>query len=112
MPKAKLSSQLYQRSSSCTVASGWNITQMCLLTHLIAQQSDLAVGDFVWTTGDIHFMIQVEDVRVMASRSTYPFPQIKINKAKDIFSYEWSDIEVIRCLVSGKLENLKVNIVF
>ena len=111
VPKAKLSSQLYQRSSDCTVAGGWNITQMCLLTHLIAQQSDLAVGYFVWTTGDIHFYgDQVEDVRVMASRPTHPFPQIKINKAKDIFSYEWSDIEVIGYQHSGKIENLKVSL--
>ena len=111
VPTSKLSCQLYQRSSDCTVAAGWNITQMCLLTHLIAQQSDLAVGDFVWTTGDIHFYgDQVEDVRVMASRSTYPFPQIKINKAKDIFSYEWSDIEVIGYQHSGKIENLKVSL--
>lgn len=109
VPKAKLSSQLYQRSSDCTVAGGWNITQMCLLTLLIAQQSDLAFGDFVWTTGDIHFYgDQVEDVRVMASREIHPFPQIKIKKAKDIYSYEWSDIEIIGYKHSGKIENLKV----
>lgn len=109
IPKAKLSSQLYQRSSDCTVAGGWNITQMCLLTLLIAQQSDLAYGDFVWTTGDIHFYgDQIDDVRVMASRDVHPFPQIKINKAKDIYSYEWSDIEIIGYKHSGKIENLKV----
>ena len=98
-------------SSDCSTASGYNIAAYSLLTHMIAQQCDLGVGDFVWTTGDIHFYgDQVEDVRVMASRSTYPFPQIKINKAKDIFSYEWSDIEVIGYQHSGKIENLKVSL--
>ena len=96
-------------SSDCTVAGGWNITQMCLLTHLIAQQSDLAVGDFVQTTGDIHFYgDQVDDVREMVARETHPFPTIKIKKAKDLYSYEWSDIEIINYKHSGKMENLKV----
>lgn len=109
VPTSKLSCQLYQRSSDCTVAGGWNTTQMALLTHLIAQQSDLAVGDFVWTTGDIHFYgNQVDDVRQMVTKETHPFPQIKINKAKDIYSYEWSDIEIIGYKHSGKIENLKV----
>lgn len=107
----KLNAQLYQRSSDCTVAGGWNIAQIALMTHMIAQQSDLAVGDFVWTTGDIHFYgDQIEDVRIMAERETHPFPKIKLKKAKDIYSYEWSDIEIIGYQHSGKIENLKVSL--
>ena len=110
-PKSKLSCQLYQRSSDCTVAGGWNITQIAMLTHLIAQQSDLAVGEFVWTTGDIHFYgDQVEDVRQMVTRETHPFPTIKIKKAKDLYSYEWSDIEIIGYKHSGKIGNLKISL--
>ena len=44
----------------------------------------------------------------MVKRETHPFPQIKINKAKDLYSYEWSDIEIIGYKPSGKLANLKV----
>ena len=107
----KLNCQLYQRSSDCTIAGGWNITQMCILTYLIAQQCNLEPGEFIWTTGDIHFYgDQVDDVRQMVERETHPFPQIKINKAKDIYSYEWSDIEIIGYKHSGKMEKLKISI--
>ena len=110
-PKAKLSCQLYQRSSDCSTASGYNIAAYSLLTHMIAQQCDLDVGEFVWSLGDVHFYgNQVEDVRIMSERQTYPFPQIKIKKAKDIYSYEWSDIEIIGYQHSGKIENLKVSL--
>ena len=98
-------------SSDCSTASGYNIAAYSLLTHMIAQQCDLGVGEFVWSLGDVHFYgNQVEDVRIMSERETYPFPQIKIKKAKDIYSYEWSDIEIIGYKHSGKLDNLKVSI--
>ncbi len=51
---------------------------------------------------------QIEDVRQMITKETHPFPQIKINKAKDLFSYEWSDIEIINYQHSGKMTNLKI----
>lgn len=109
VPTSKLSCQLYQRSSDCTTASGYNIAAYALLTHMVAQQCDLAVGEFIWTTGDIHvYGNQIEDLRLMIERDTHPFPQIKINKAKDLYSYEWSDIEIINYTHSGKIENLKV----
>lgn len=109
VPKSKLSSILYQRSSDISVAGGWNTIQASLITHLIAQQVDMAVGEFIWDLGDVHFYgNQVEDVREMVKRETHPFPQIKINKAKDLYSYEWSDIEIIGYQHSGKLGNLKI----
>lgn len=111
VPKAKLSCQLYQRSSDCSTASGYNIAAYSLLTHMIAQQCDLAVGKFIWTIGDVHaYGNQIDDIREMVSRQTHTFPQIKINKAKDLYSYEWSDIEIIDYQHSGKMENLKVAI--
>lgn len=98
-------------SSDCSTASGYNIAAYSLLTHMIAQQCDLDVGEFVWSLGDVHFYgDQVEDVRIMSERETHPFPKIKIKKAKDIYSYEWSDIEIIGYKHSGKLNNLKVSI--
>ena len=110
-PKSKLSLLLHQRSSDCTVAGGWNTVQMALLTHLIAQQCDLAVGEFVWNLGDVHFYgDQVADVREMVARQIHPFPTIKIKKAKDLYSYEWSDIEIVGYKHSGKLGGLKISV--
>lgn len=111
VPTSKLSCQLYQRSSDCSTASGYNIAAYSLLTHMIAQQCDLAVGEFIWSIGDIHgYGNQIDDIREMVKRKTHAFPQIKINKAKDLYSYEWSDIEIINYNHSGKMENLKVAI--
>ena len=108
-PRAKLSCQLYQRSSDISIAGNINIACYALLTHMVAQQCDLAVGEFIWTLGDYHlYGNQVDDVREMVARETHPFPTIKIKKAKDLYSYEWSDIEIINYKHSGKMENLKV----
>jgi thymidylate synthase len=105
----KLSCQLYQRSSDVSLAGGFNIAQYALMTLLIAQQCNLTPGEFVWTLGDVHlYGDQIDDVREMVKRGTHQFPQIKINKAKDLYSYEWSDIEIINYQHSGKMENLKV----
>ena len=90
---------------------GFNIAGYALLLHMFAQQCDLKVGELVWTIGDCHgYGDQFDDIQEMINRQTYPFPQIKINKAKDLYSYEWSDIEIINYQHSGKMENLKVAI--
>ena len=91
----KLSCQLYQRSSDISLAGGFNIAQYALMTHFIAQQCDLEVGEFIWTLGDVHlYGNQIDDVREMVSRHTNAFPQIEIIKAKDLYSYEWEDITI------------------
>lgn len=111
IPKSKLSCQLYQRSSDISIAGNINIACYALLTHMVAQQCDLAVGEFIWSLGDVHlYGNQIEDVRMMISKDTHPFPQLKLNKAKDLYSYEWSDIQIIDYKHSGKMENLKVSV--
>lgn len=96
-------------SSDVSLAGGFNIAQYALLTLLVAQQCNLARGEFVWSLGDVHlYGNQIDDVREMVKRETHAFPQIKINKSKDLYSYEWSDIELVNYQHSGKMDNLKV----
>ena len=98
-------------SSDTSIAGNINIACYALLTHMVAQQCDLTVSEFIWTLGDYHaYGDQLDDIREMVKRETHPFPQIKLNKAKDLYSYEWSDIEIIDYKHSGKMENLKVSI--
>lgn len=98
-------------SHDVSLAGGFNLAQYALLIIIFAQQCSLDVGELVMTYGDIHaYGDQLDDIREMVKRETHPFPQIKLNKAKDLYSYEWSDIEIIDYKHSGKMENLKVSI--
>ena len=100
----KLSCQLYQRSGDFVVGNSLNIVFYSLLTHLMAQQCDLEVGEFIITFGDVHlYSDQLEMAKEILTRPTYDFPQIKINKAKDLYSYEWSDIEILNYVSGGKI---------
>jgi thymidylate synthase len=92
----KLSCMLYQRSADLFLGVPFNIASYSLLTHMVAQQTNLEVGDFVWTGGDCHIynnhFAQVEE---QLSREPYPYPQLKLNKRDSIFDYTYEDIEVI-----------------
>ena len=100
----KLSCQLYQRSGDFVVGNSLNIVFYSLLTHLMAQQCDLDVGEFIITFGDVHlYSDQLEMAKEILTRPTYDFPQIKINKAKDLYSYEWSDIEILNYVSGDKI---------
>lgn len=91
----KLSCQLYQRSADLFLGVPFNIASYALLTHMVAQQCDLEVGDFVWTGGDCHiYNDHFEQVREQLTRAPYEFPTLKLRKAQDLFSYEFEDIEV------------------
>ena len=91
----RLSCQLYQRSADMFLGVPFNIASYSLLTTLVAQQCDLKPGDFVWTGGDCHvYLNHIEQVLTQLSRTPYPYPTLAVDKAKDLFSYDYSDFHV------------------
>ena len=75
----RLSCQLYQRSADLFLGVPFNIASYALLTHMVAQQADLEVGDFVWTGGDCHiYDNHVEQVPSSSTREPYPFPPLRL----------------------------------
>jgi len=92
----KLSCQLYQRSADIFLGVPFNIASYALLTHMMAQQCNLEVGDFVWTGGDCHlYSNHLEQVDLQLSRDFYPLPHLKILRKPDsIFDYEFEDFEI------------------
>ena len=95
--EGKLSCQLYQRSADTLIGLPYNLLSYSLLTHMIAQQCDLGVGDFVWTGGDCHiYLNHIEQVKLQLTRDPYPLPKLNIKrKPNSIFDYEFDDFEVI-----------------
>src|SRR5258708_1760952 len=93
----KLSCQLYQRSADMFLGVPFNIASYALLTHMIAQQTGLGVGDFVWTGGDTHiYDNHVEQVTQQLSREPFPLPTLRITrKPESIFDYTFEDFEVV-----------------
>lgn len=93
----KLSCQLYQRSADSPVGLVFNIAQYSLLTHMVAQQCDLAPGDFIWTGGDCHIYVnQLEGVREQLAREPRPLPRLVIKrKPASIFEYRFEDFEIV-----------------
>ena len=94
--KGKLSCQLYQRSADIFLGVPFNIASYALLTHMIAQQCDLDVGEFIWTVGDCHiYLNHLEQARLQLSREPFPPPQLIINrKPESIFDYQFEDFEI------------------
>lgn len=93
----KLSCMLYQRSADVFLGLPFNLFSYALLTHMVAQQCDLVVGDFVWTGGDIHlYLNHLEQAKLQLSREPYLLPQLLIKrKPESIFSYAYEDFEVV-----------------
>jgi thymidylate synthase len=92
----RLSCQLYQRSADLFLGVPFNIASYSLLTHMVAQQVGLDVGDFVWTGGDCHiYDNHVDQVREQLSREIYPFPQLRVRPAPSLFEYAYEDFEVV-----------------
>jgi thymidylate synthase len=92
----KLSCQLYQRSSDMFLGVPFNIASYALLTHMMAQQCNLEVGDFIWTSGDTHiYDNHHEQVELQLSREVRPFPTLRITrKPESIFDYKLEDFEL------------------
>jgi len=92
----KLSCQLYQRSADIFLGVPFNIASYALLTHMMAQQCNLEVGDFVWTGGDCHlYSNHLEQVDLQLSRDFFSLPKLNIVRKPDsIFDYEFEDFEI------------------
>jgi thymidylate synthase len=93
----KLSCQLYQRSADIFLGVPFNIASYALLTHMMAQQCNLEVGDFIWTGGDCHlYSNHLEQVDLQLSRNFFPLPKLNfLRKPDSIFDYEFEDIEIL-----------------
>ena len=93
----RLSCQLYQRSADVFLGVPFNIASYALLTHLVAQQCDLAVGDFVWTGGDCHLYVNhLEQADLQLSREPLPAPRLQLKRRPaSLFEYQAEDIEFV-----------------
>jgi thymidylate synthase len=93
----KLSCQLYQRSCDIFLGVPFNIASYALLTHMMAQQADLAVGDFIWTGGDCHlYLNHLEQADEQLSREPLPLPTLAIKRRPpSIFDYRFEDFEIL-----------------
>ncbi len=93
----KLSCQLYQRSCDIFLGVPFNIASYALLTHMIAQQTHLKVGEFIWTGGDCHlYLNHLEQVEKQLDRDPLPLPTLAIKRhPESIFDYTFDDFEVL-----------------
>ncbi|MET3453323.1 thymidylate synthase [Curtobacterium pusillum] len=92
----KLSCQLYQRSADMFLGVPFNIASYALLTHMIAAQTGLEVGEFVWTGGDCHvYDNHVEQVEEQLSRTGYALPTLELAPRDSIDDYEYEDFTVV-----------------
>jgi thymidylate synthase len=92
----KLSCQLYQRSCDTFLGLPVNIASYALLTHMVAQQSNLELGDFVWTGGDVHlYLNHQEQAKLQLTRKPYLLPTLTINRRPEsLFDYRYEDFEI------------------
>ncbi len=92
----KLSCQLYQRSCDVFLGLPFNIASYALLTHMLAQQVGLEVGDFIWSGGDTHlYSNHMEQVDLQLTRTPRTLPELTIKRKPDsIFDYKFEDFEI------------------
>jgi len=94
---SRLSCQLYQRSADIFLGVPFNIASYALLTHMVADQVGMEVGDFVWTGGDCHlYSNHLDQVREQLSRTPYPLPRLAIRRKPDtLFDYRYEDFDIL-----------------
>ena len=94
--RGQLSCQLYQRSADIFLGVPFNIASYALLTHMVAQQCDLQVGDFIWTGGDCHlYNNHLQQVQTQLARAPYPYPTLHIQRRpQSLFDYTLEDFVV------------------
>jgi thymidylate synthase len=92
----RLSCQLYQRSADVFLGVPFNVASYALLTHMVAQQTDLAPGEFVWTGGDCHlYLNHLEQAEAQLARTPYPPPRLELcRRPPSIFDYRYEDFAV------------------
>ncbi|HTB68099.1 MAG TPA: thymidylate synthase [Steroidobacteraceae bacterium] len=95
--QGRLSCHLYQRSADFFLGVPFNIASYALLTHMIAQQSDLEVGELVWTGGDCHlYLNHLAQADEQLSRAPLALPQLRLKRRPpDLFSYDYEDFEFV-----------------
>jgi thymidylate synthase len=94
--QGRLSCQMYQRSADIFLGVPFNIASYALLTHMVAQQCDLEVGDFVWSGGDCHLYINhLDQAREQLSRTPFELPRLTIQRRPDtLFDYRYEDFAI------------------
>jgi thymidylate synthase len=93
----RLSCHLYQRSLDAFLGGFFNVASYALLTHLVAQQTGLDVGEFVYSCGDAHiYLNHREQVETLLSREPYPLPELRLERhPPSISDYEYEDFELV-----------------
>jgi thymidylate synthase len=92
----RLSLQIYQRSADLFLGVPFNIASYALLTHMVAQQTGLAVGDLIWVGGDCHlYTNHLEQVREQLSREPFAFPSLQLRKATSLLDYDFDDMQLL-----------------
>jgi thymidylate synthase len=93
----RLSCQMYQRSADALLGVPFNIASYALLTHMLAQQCDLEIGEFIWTGGDCHlYLNHLDQADLQLARAPYPLPRLNIQrKPPSLFDYSFEDFEIL-----------------
>ena len=92
----RLSCQLYQRSADLFLGVPFNIASYALLTHMMAAQAGLGVGEFIWTGGDCHiYDNHREQVAEQLTREPRPYPELVLAQRGSIFDYTYEDVNIV-----------------